>query len=163
MTASAREPAGPGKQPFLHLPVPWVFVLGYLLGAALQVLIPAQLSSSSASTALRTAGGILFVAGAGLAAWSWVIFKRAGTSAVLGETSRVLVTRGPYRLTRNPMYAGLTLAYLGEEGALVQVWPLLFLLFVLAYVNWFVIPVEEANLTDFEEYGEYRSRVHRWL
>jgi protein-S-isoprenylcysteine O-methyltransferase Ste14 len=65
------------------------------------------------------------VAGAGLAAWSWLIFKRAGTSAVPGEPSRLLVTRGPYRLTRNPMYVGLTLAYLGEAGALVQVWPLL--------------------------------------
>lgn len=163
MTASAQEPAGPRKQPFLHMPVPWVFVLGYLLGVGLQVLIPAQWSSSSALTALRVAGGILFVAGAGLAAWSWLIFKRAGTSAVPGEASRVLITRGPYRFTRNPMYVGLTLAYLGEEGALAQVWPLLFLLFLLAYVNWFVIPVEEASLKDFEGYGEYCSRVRRWL
>ena len=59
-----------------------------------------------------------------------------------GETSSVLVTSGPYRFTRNPMYVGLALAYLGETGALLQVWPLPLLVLVLAYVNWCVVPVE---------------------
>jgi protein-S-isoprenylcysteine O-methyltransferase Ste14 len=42
-------------------------------------------------------------------------------------------------------------------------WPLLLLPFVLQYVNWFAIPVEEASLSEFEGYREYRARVRRWL
>jgi protein-S-isoprenylcysteine O-methyltransferase Ste14 len=36
---------------------------------------------------------------------------------------------------------------------------------VLAYVNWVVIPVEQARLTEVfdAEYAEYRRRVRRWL
>jgi protein-S-isoprenylcysteine O-methyltransferase Ste14 len=151
------------RQPFLHLPVPWVFLLGFLVGVGLQLAVPVGLTSSSASTVLPIAGGIVFLVGSALAGWSWWIFHRVGTTAVPGEASRVLVTHGPYRLTRNPMYVGLTLAYLGEAGLLLLAWPLLLLPFVLAYVNWFVIPVEEGNLSEFEGYRAYRARVRRWL
>ena len=42
------------------------------------------------------------------------------------------------------MYVGLVLAYLGEQGMLVEAWPLALLVLTVAYVNWFVIPVEET-------------------
>ena len=163
MTVGPGEPTSPVRQPFLHMPVPWVFILAFLVGVGLQVVIPVGLTSSSASTVLPVAGGIVFLVGAALAGWSWWIFHRVGTTAVPGEASRVLVTHGPYRLTRNPMYVGLTLAYLGEAGLLLLAWPLLLLPFVVAYVNWFVIPVEEGNLSEFKGYREYRSRVRRWM
>ncbi len=82
-----------------------------------------------------------------------------------GQASRLLVTRGPYRLTRNPMYVGLTLAYLGEAGLLRQIWPLAVLPLVLAYLEWMVIPLEETRLLETfgEEYEAYRRRVRRWI
>jgi len=140
-----------------------VFLLGFLVGVGLQLAVPVGLTSSSPSTVLPIGGGVVFLVGAALSVWSWWIFLRVGTTAVPGEVSRVLVTHGPYRLTRNPMYVGLTLAYLGEAGLLLLAWPLLVLPFVLAYVNWFVIPVEEGSLSEFEGYREYRSRVRRWI
>jgi protein-S-isoprenylcysteine O-methyltransferase Ste14 len=143
--------------------VPWVFVLGYLLGAGLQALVPVTLRSSAVSTALQLAGGVLFLAGAVLAGWAWLLFRRARTTTVPGEAARVLVTHGPYRLTRNPMYVGLTIAYLGEAALLAQTWPLAFLLLVLGYINSFVIPVEEATLQDVPGYAEYHPKVRRWL
>jgi protein-S-isoprenylcysteine O-methyltransferase Ste14 len=150
----------PPREPFLHIPVPWVFVLGYVIGVGLQVAVPVQLNSSSVSNALNIAGGILFLVGAGLAGWAWLLFRQARTTAVPGEASRVLVTHGPYRVTRNPMYVGLTIAYVGEAGALR---PSSYCPSCSRYVNWFVIPVEEASLKMFEGYGEYSARVHRWL
>ena len=152
------------SSPFLHMPVPWVYVLGYLAGVGLQFVFPAHLQGpSGAFTALQVAGGIAVLAGLGLAGWAWGIFDKAGTSKVPGEASRVLVTAGPYHFTRNPMYLGLTIAYLGEAGALLEVWPLPFLVLVLAYVNWCVVPVEEGRLRAFDNYDEYRSAVRRWL
>lgn len=63
------------------------------------------------------------------------------------------------------MYVGLTLAYVGEAGILRQAWPLVLLPLVVAYVNWIVIPLEEARLTDVfrAEYDQYRARVRRWV
>lgn len=163
MSPDERRGGRPAKGPFLHIPVPWVFVLGYLVGVGFQVLAPVRVGSSAATTAVQVAGSVVVLAGLALAAWAWSMFKQAGTSRVPGETSRVLVTSGPYGFTRNPMYVGLALAYLGETGALLQVWPVPMLIVVLAYVNWCVIPVEEANLKEFTEYGDYCARARRWL
>ena len=148
----------------LALPVPWVFVLGYLAGVAVQLALFPQLLPP-ASGFIPAGGALLFVIGAGLAAWGWLIFRAAGTTRVPGEASSALVTWGPYRFTRNPMYVGLTLAYVGEAGLLQQLCPLFVLPLVLAYVNWVVIPVEEARLREIFDvaYDEYRSRVRRWL
>jgi protein-S-isoprenylcysteine O-methyltransferase Ste14 len=41
------------------------------------------------------------------------LFDRAGTPKRPFERSTALVTAGPYRYTRNPMYVGLTLILLG--------------------------------------------------
>jgi len=148
----------------LHVPVPWVFVLGYLVGIALERVHRTILTPSVAYWS-PIAGAALFLAGTAIAAWAWTIFRRARTTTVPGKSSATLVVRGPYRLTRNPMYVGLTLAYLGEAGLLRQLWPIALLPIVLAYVNWTVIPVEEAKLTEVfpDEYRQYQSRVRRWI
>jgi protein-S-isoprenylcysteine O-methyltransferase Ste14 len=155
------------KSPFqflMHVPVPWVFVLTYLLGVALESLRP---STRSPMTALVStiAGGVVFVVGAVIAGWGLVIFRKAGTTTVPGQSSVKLVTWGPYRFTRNPMYLGLVMAYLGEAALLKQMWPVLVLPFTLVYLNWTVIPVEEAKLEEVfqDEYAQYRLRVRRWI
>lgn len=63
------------------------------------------------------------------------------------------------------MYVGLTVAYLGEAGMLKQVWPVVLLPLTIAYLNWIVIPVEEARLHEVfgEEYEQYQARVRRWV
>jgi len=163
MPARAGRRADPVHKPFLHIPVPWVYVLGFLLGMGLQAAFPLRIDSAATVTALNVCGGIMFLLGAALAGWSWWLFRRAGTTAVPGEAAHVLVTGGPYRLTRNPMYAGLVVAYLGEAVSLVQPWTLPFLVLVVAYVNWYVIPVEEQTLSGVPGYADYRAGVRRWL
>ncbi|HKE90531.1 MAG TPA: isoprenylcysteine carboxylmethyltransferase family protein [Gemmatimonadales bacterium] len=153
------------RRPLLmHIPVPWVFIIAYFVGVALQGYLPVELSPAAHHIA-RVAGFVLLPSGVVLAAWSLTIFRRQRTTTIPGEQSRALVTWGPYRFSRNPMYVSLTLAYLGEAGLLVQVWPLLPLAAVLGYLNWTVIPIEEARLQETfgQVYNEYRARVRRWL
>ena len=147
----------------LLVPVPWVFVLGYLLGVVVELVrrsVPA-----GAFPGAGIVGGVVFVVGAIIAGWGLMTFRRARTTTVPGEKSAQLVTWGPYRFTRNPMYVGLTVAYLGEALILRQIWPLLFLPLVLAYVNWVVIPLEETRLLEVfgADYDGYRARVRRWI
>src|SRR5262245_5735629 len=148
----------------LRIPVPWAFVLAYLVGAGLEKLFPLSLASRLPNRTF-IAGAILFGVGAIIAGWSWAIFHCAGTTRVPGESSTTLVTWGPYRFSRNPMYVGLAIAYLGEAGMLRQVWPILLLLLTLAYLNRTVIPLEEARLFEVFKgsYDQYRQRTRRWL
>jgi len=146
----------------LNIPVPWVFVLAYLAGVGVDI---AWRSAGPTLPVPAAVGVVLFVIGAVIAGWGLATFRRTRTTTVPGKASSALVTWGPYRFTRNPMYIGLTLAYIGEAGILRQEWPLAFLPFVVAYVNWIVIPVEEEKLNEVfgTEYANYRQRVRRWL
>jgi len=147
----------------MRIPVPWIFVLTYLIGVLLEHARPLGLLSSLSWVGV--AGGVLFALGGALAGWGLFTFRKARTTTVPGQESSQLVTWGPYRFTRNPMYVGLTLAYLGEAGILRQTWPVFLLPLTLAYLNWIVIPVEESKLREvFErDYDLYQTRVHRWI
>ena len=151
-------------QLLLRIPVPWVFVLTYLIGAGLEHALPLS-AGNGRLPGVSVAGGVLFGIGAIIAGWGLLIFRRARTTTVPGKASARLVSWGPYRFSRNPMYVGLIVAYLGEAGILRQIWPVILLPLTVAYVNWIVIPVEEAKLREVfsEEYDRYRKRVRRWL
>jgi protein-S-isoprenylcysteine O-methyltransferase Ste14 len=148
----------------LYVPVPWVFVLTYLLGVVLEHVHHGTISPTAALIS-TTAGAVLFAVGAVIAGWGLVLFGKAKTTTVPGKLSGKLVTWGPYRFSRNPMYVGLVLAYLGEAGLLKQIWPVVLLPFTVAYINWTVIPVEEAKLEEAfpDEYKQYRLQARRWF
>lgn len=156
-------PAGPARLP-IHLPVPWAYVLVYLLGIPLGWRWPIHLSLYDRA-GVPFAGVGIFALGAAIAGWGWIIFRKAGTTRVPGRLSSQLVTWGPYRFTRNPMYLGMAIAYVGEALIQKHVWPLLLLPLVIAFVNWVVIPVEQENMRAAfgEQYIEYQRRVRRWF
>jgi protein-S-isoprenylcysteine O-methyltransferase Ste14 len=148
----------------LRIPVPWVFVLSYFAGVGLEYLVPLRIHSEAPARFI-VAGAVLFSIGAVIAGWSWVIFHKTDTTRVPGQPSTTLVTWGPYRRSRNPMYVGLALAYLGEAGMLREAWPVLVLPLTVAYLNWIVIPLEEARLMEVFHgaYEKYQASVRRWI
>jgi protein-S-isoprenylcysteine O-methyltransferase Ste14 len=79
--------------------------------------------------------------------------------------STAVVTGGPYRFTRNPMYVAMALLYLGLPPVLGYAWPYLFFPAAVLAVNAFVIPREERYLEEKfgEPYRVYRGIVRRWL
>ena len=94
-------------------------------------------------------------------------FRRARTTVnpLRPDAVSQLVTHGPYRITRNPMYLGHALMLTGWVIALVH--PLAFAA-VPAYVMWIdrlQIPPEEAALAARfpQEFADYAKRVRRWL
>ena len=162
-TAQQRSISNPLRL-LMHVPVPWVFILMYLAGVGTEYVWPLH-AAPEALPGISVAGGVFFGIGAVVAGWGLLTFRRARTTTVPGKMSSQLVTWGPYRFSRNPMYVGLTLAYLGEAGILRQVWPVILLPLTVAYINWVVIPVEEGKLKEVfgEEYERYRARVRRWV
>lgn len=94
-------------------------------------------------------------------------FFRAGTTVHphCPEKSEVLVARGIYRYSRNPMYLSLLLVliawsmHLGWIGA-----PLLLGLFVMWITRFQICPEERILERLFgEDYRAYCCRVRRWL
>jgi len=157
------ETAMSRRRPFLHMPVPWVFVAAYLLGVGVQLLVPVHLNSPAASLAIRIAGGVLFLAGAGLAAWGLLLFRKAATTTVPGEAPKELVTRGalPAHAQSHVRRARPRLSRRGRTSGSGMASP--FPAACSCLVNWFVIPVEEATLRRIDGYARYCAAVRRWV
>ncbi len=98
--------------------------------------------------------------------WAIVLFRREGTEvSPTSLANRKLVTTGPYRLTRNPMYLGLVIVSVGI-AIWVGAWPMFIApIAVFATANWIHIPFEEAKMRrQFgATYDSYVGRVRRWL
>ena len=89
--------------------------------------------------------------------------KRTGVAPWTPATT--LVTDGIYRITRNPMYLGMTLLYLGLALGLGWMWALALLPVVVAIIDRAVIRREEAYLQERfgPAYTDYRASVRRWI
>lgn len=149
----------------MHIPPPVLFAVVFGAGLGLQHFVPLDAQSSGIAAASRTIGTALLACGVLLGLYCVTLFARARTTVIPHGTASRLMTRGPYRFTRNPMYVGLTLVYLGAAGVLVEVWPLVLLPIGMAFVNGIVIPYEEARLHDRfgDAYDAYRASVGRWV
>jgi protein-S-isoprenylcysteine O-methyltransferase Ste14 len=153
--------------PGVRFPPPlWLvsaFLAGWLLESNWKRLHLAD--SPAAIGALWTIGIVALLCGTSLMAWGAATLIRSRTAIIPHHPASRLVQTGPYRFTRNPMYTGLTLFYLGGTLFLNAVWPLVFLPLALLALFHFVIRREERYLTDAfsDEYTSYQHRVRRWL
>jgi protein-S-isoprenylcysteine O-methyltransferase Ste14 len=98
-------------------------------------------------------------------AWSFRRFWASGTSVIPVKPTTALVTNGPYRFTRNPMYLGMLLLYTAVACWLEFVWPLLLSPVLVWLLGAQVIKREERYLERKygDEYRRYQMQVRRWL
>ncbi len=81
------------------------------------------------------------------------------------DQASALVTGGIYRVTRNPMYVGVTLLLFAWGTHLSSLLSLTGLLIFVMYITRFQIQPEERALGNIfgEEFSNYKKRVRRWL
>ena len=97
--------------------------------------------------------------GLALAAWS-MLTMRVVTPFPEPRTGATLVTRGPYRLARHPMYGGFVLFFVGLSliGSIASSVAAV----ALALLWWRKSIAEERRLAArFPEYAEYHARTPR--
>ena len=148
--------------PKVRLIPPLVYLAGLVAGHLLNRWMPIDFLPPLPAWIL---GGILLLAGGALSVSAVVNFRRSGTTIRPDRASTSLVVAGPYRFTRNPMYVGLAIAYLGLAIADRSLWSLVFLPLVLLIIQRAMIAHEEAFLERRfgAAYTDYKTRVRRWL
>src|SRR5262245_29716919 len=111
-----------------------------LIIAILMWLVSLWLPATGLSADMRYGGGVLFlIVGAFFSTSGMRAFRRAGTTVnpIKIENASELVTNGIYRITRNPMYVGVTLVLCGWAFFLDSLWMLLGPVVFVAYVTRF--------------------------
>ena len=113
----------------------------------------------------RVSGLPLIFGGLAIGLLGFREIRRAETNADPYMPTTAIVTGGPYRFTRNPLYVGMTLIY-GGITALFNALPAVLLLpIALAVMQRGVIAREERYLERKfgDEYLDYKARVRRWI
>ena len=113
----------------------------------------------------RYFGILLMVLGLLIAISASNAFRATGTSFKLHGDASHLVTDGPFRRTRNPMYLGMLIWFVGLSILLGTLSPFLFVALLFLLLNFVIIPMEERSLREIhgQKFTEYEGRVRRWL
>jgi len=110
-------------------------------------------------------GGAAFMAaGLVLAVWAVLRFRRVGANVHPHGEATVLVTDGPFRLSRNPMYLSIVVTLVGVAIVMSTVTPWVGPVIMALWLDRF-IRREERHIHDAfgGDYDAYRSRVRRWI
>lgn len=143
-------------------PPPVIYLAAFALTLVIHALWPLRLAEHPA---LPWLGGALVVLGVVVNGWGFVTLRRNRTPVHPGHAATQLVTAGPFRFSRNPLYLGLNGVFLGLVLVVDTAWGLVALAAVLAVMHYGVVLREERHLAARfgAAYRAYRERVRRYL
>lgn len=147
------------------LAFPWppvIYGLAIAIAFLLQAQMPLSVSESHVLPA-RAVGATLIAAAAILDVWAMRTLIDCHTTILPNRGSTYLVTSGPYRFTRNPIYLGYTLATAGLGLVLANPWCLIVAIPAAAVTHLVAVRREELHLLsrfgiDFERYCHATAR-----
>jgi protein-S-isoprenylcysteine O-methyltransferase Ste14 len=146
----------------VRLPPPLVFLAAILLGVTLQKIHPLAFIPET----LRWITGAPMIAlGLGVVIYCNGLFSRSGTNIAPWKPSSHLIFSGPYRFSRNPIYASFVLVILGTGFLANNAWQLGMAALCAVILRRTAIAKEEKYLEEKfgGEYRAYKARVRRWI
>ncbi|MBW4457056.1 MAG: isoprenylcysteine carboxylmethyltransferase family protein [Nostoc indistinguendum CM1-VF10] len=141
---------------------PFVYLGAIALGLLLHFAWPVRLVPGAVSVPL---GGTVVLVAVALFLWAVRTFWIAGTPVPGNRPTTTIVSTGPYRYSRNPIYLSFSLFHLGVAFWVNSIWLLVTLMPAVVLMSFVVIPREEQYLEDCfpSDYLPYKACVRRWL
>lgn len=150
--------------PGVYIPPPLIYVLVFLGAIFIQKRI--SIDNSIFHLQITKIAGVLFLVISLLfLITSLRQFYISKNTLVLIKPASSLQFNGIYSITRNPMYVGLALVYLGTSCFVGNWWNIILFPFLLLIVQAYIIKSEgKYLLRKFgKEYVVYKTKVRRWL
>lgn len=146
---------------WIDLPPVWLIATG----AAMAVLARQVPLARFGGDLSQTLGWLVILAAVLLMGWAVLAFRRHDTTVVPRRDPSALVTDGPFRFSRNPIYLADAAILLGWALILGAVSPLLLVPVFVAVIDRRFIVDEEAALARAypEAFAAFRTRTRRWL
>ena len=156
------ETSAGADNPGVIAPPPLIYAGALLAGLAANKLYSVPFLPRGVSRAL---GWPSVVAGLAIGLLGFRQMKRAQTNVDPRKPTTAIVSEGPYRYTRNPLYVGMTLIYGGFTARANALPAALLLPVVLTVMRRGVIEREERYLERKfgDEYLQYKRQVRRWI
>jgi protein-S-isoprenylcysteine O-methyltransferase Ste14 len=141
---------------------PLVYEAAFVVGLLLHLAFPLHILPNPLARGL---GMVCVLVSLPLALTTCRVLSRAQTPVDPMQPTTALVTTGPFRSSRNPIYGALTLLYLGVALLFNALWLLLLVVPAVLVIRYGVIAREEAYLTRKfgDAYRQYTAQVRRWL
>ena len=156
--------ANTSKGPGVYFPPPLVYIIIFIIAVFFQNELP--ISRTVFQMQATKYAGTLFV----LIALFFIIsglrqFFRSKNTLILIKPATSLQKSGIYAMSRNPMYCGLAIAYLGITCFIGSWWNIILFPILILICQEYIIKREEKYLElEFgEQYIEYRRKVRRWF
>ncbi len=151
-----KELTGIRVPPVLH------FLSFLVVGILLERVRPAPFLPTAAARWLGA--GIMGLAFVTLA-WAGLHFRRANTTYDHHVHSTAMVSKGPFRISRNPIYLALAGLMIGLACRGNSLWLLAMVVPPFIVFDRWVVPKEEAYLERMfgDAYRRYLGNVRRWL
>lgn len=145
--------------------IPWpplLLVGGIAAGAMLGALFPLAVEIP---LPLQVAGFAFLVIGIAFDLSAVVTMWRARTNILPHRAAGLLITSGPFRLSRNPIYLGNTITLAAMGVSFANLWYAAIAAIMAILLNWLAIRREEAHLAlrFGQAWQDYTARTPRWI
>jgi protein-S-isoprenylcysteine O-methyltransferase Ste14 len=152
------------KGPGVYIPPPLFYILIFLASVFIQKKFPIS-DLLLRRPGIKVTGVVFLIVALFFLARSLRQFFLTKNTIILIKPASSLQTTGIYGITRNPMYVGLAIIYLGIACFVGNWWTFILLPFLILIIQEYIIKREEKYLEI--EFGQsflnYKKNVRRWL
>ena len=142
-----------------------IFGTALIVGAILSLLLPTSLPDALPRFVYFFIGASLGTGGLGIVILAKKQMSQLHQPTEPGKPTTYIITIGIFAVSRNPMYLGLVLFFVGLGVFFNTIWLLLLVIPVIILIHYvLIIPEERYLATKFgDEYEHYRQSVRRWI
>ena len=141
---------------------PTYFLTAMVLSVILHFILPIKKIIFPPYTYL---GFLFIIFGAVLNLWTDALFKKMKTTVKPYEDASALITHGPFKISRHPMYSGMTAVLIGMTIVHGSIMPFIIPALFVILCEVLFIRFEEENMgkTFGQKYLDYKRKVRRWI